>query len=565
MRNIYIKSFFISTLFLLLSISTLHGRDIKILAIGNSFSEDAVEQYLYELAAEGGDNLIIGNAYRGGQGLKSHWEVVSQNKAEFEYRKVVRGIRTNSTSQTLLHCLLDEDWDYITFQQVSSESGLPLSYEPWLSNLVGYVKQNASNSAVQFAMHRTWAYAKDSNHDGFANYDRSQIVMFEAIVAAVNAIVANHDDINIIIPAGTAIQNGRTSFIGDNFCRDGYHLSYRLGRYTAACTWLEVFTGQSAVGKTWKPSAITEVEALVAQKAAHAAVINPNAITLLNNIGFDGDNTIQPNFPINVNFGINSSLAQWNNLTPTNKYILGLNDLQGNPTEMLAFMDDEFNGVNGEGVQNTNTSLNMPNDVSSSCVWGFNRGVFGSNVVQPTGRVLFGHLNKDLVYDFHIFASRKDVTDYRDVQFNLQGEQRKRAFLNASNNGTQVLLIEGIRPSENGDIRLTVSPGVSNNNPNWFYYLNAIQITTSLYNDGSTGVQILSSVPTISSVLTKENLKISTSHRAVVSIIDLTGHTLDTYRFSGESTISLNYPNGLYFVRIDAGKVNKVNKIIINK
>lgn len=45
------------------------GKDIRILAIGNSFSEDAIEQYLYELALEGGDNLIIGNAYRGGQGL----------------------------------------------------------------------------------------------------------------------------------------------------------------------------------------------------------------------------------------------------------------------------------------------------------------------------------------------------------------------------------------------------------------------------------------------------------------------------------------------------------------
>ena len=38
------------------------GKDIRILAIGNSFSEDAIEQYLYELALEGGDNLIIGNA-----------------------------------------------------------------------------------------------------------------------------------------------------------------------------------------------------------------------------------------------------------------------------------------------------------------------------------------------------------------------------------------------------------------------------------------------------------------------------------------------------------------------
>ena len=60
------------TLLLLISV-TLSAKTIRVLAIGNSFSEDAVEQYLYELCAENGDQLIIGNAYRGGQGLESHW------------------------------------------------------------------------------------------------------------------------------------------------------------------------------------------------------------------------------------------------------------------------------------------------------------------------------------------------------------------------------------------------------------------------------------------------------------------------------------------------------------
>lgn len=92
------------------------GKDIRILAIGNSFSEDAIEQYLYELALEGGDNLIIGNAYRGGQGLESHWNVVVNNDAAFEYRKVVDGKKTNNTNRTLEACVKDEPWDYITFQ-----------------------------------------------------------------------------------------------------------------------------------------------------------------------------------------------------------------------------------------------------------------------------------------------------------------------------------------------------------------------------------------------------------------------------------------------------------------
>lgn len=42
---------------------------LRVLAIGNSFSQDAVEQYLYELGREVGVEMIIGNGYRGGQGL----------------------------------------------------------------------------------------------------------------------------------------------------------------------------------------------------------------------------------------------------------------------------------------------------------------------------------------------------------------------------------------------------------------------------------------------------------------------------------------------------------------
>jgi len=39
---------------------------LKVLAIGNSFSEDAVENYLFELAEAVGKKIIIGNLYIGG-------------------------------------------------------------------------------------------------------------------------------------------------------------------------------------------------------------------------------------------------------------------------------------------------------------------------------------------------------------------------------------------------------------------------------------------------------------------------------------------------------------------
>lgn len=45
-----------------------------------------------------------------------------------------------------------------------------------------------------------------------------------------------------------AIQNARTSYMGDTFNRDGYHLEVNYVRYTAACTWYEAIRGKSVAG-----------------------------------------------------------------------------------------------------------------------------------------------------------------------------------------------------------------------------------------------------------------------------------------------------------------------------
>ena len=266
-------------LLLLLPMWTM-AKTIRVLAIGNSFSDDAVEHYLYELALEGGDNLIIGNAYRGGQGYESHWKVVEANKADFEYRKIVNGNWTNVRS-TLLDCVVDEPWDIITFQQVSQDAGDYDTYEPWLSKLINYVREKATNPNVQFGLHRTWAYAENSNHWGFPKYDKNQQRMFQAIVDATNRARKAHPELKLLIPAGTAIQNGRSSYVGDRFCRDGYHLSYILGRYTAALTWLECITDQKAMDRTYAPVGLNEWQKAVARQSAHAAVMKPDKLTTI--------------------------------------------------------------------------------------------------------------------------------------------------------------------------------------------------------------------------------------------------------------------------------------------
>lgn len=274
------RKLFILITFLVLAIGNANAtKVIRILAIGNSFSEDAVEQYLYDLGKDAGYELIIGNAYRGGQGLESHWKEAMSDGNSFEYRKIIQGKKYNRHHQTLKSIITDESWDYITLQQVSQDSGNPDTYEPFLTNLIAYVKSLATNDRMKLGFHMTWAYSGDSTHSGFVYYGRNQKTMYDSIIEASKAALANHPDIRFIVPSGTAIQNMRATPLGDTMNRDGYHLDYNIGRYTAACTWFEVILKKKATRLTYHPDTIDDATADMAQQAAHNARRNPFNVT----------------------------------------------------------------------------------------------------------------------------------------------------------------------------------------------------------------------------------------------------------------------------------------------
>ena len=261
---------------LTLSITTLSAQrpagTIKILAVGNSFYDDGVE-YLDELAQAAGIKLIIGNLYIGGCSLERHWNNVRNELPAYDYRKNVEGHQTNTPKTTLQEALQDEEWDYITVQQVSQNSGLYDTYYPYIDSLLTYLKAHARNPEVEFAIHQVWSYAWNSTHPGFANYDNNQLKMYRDIVETVDK-VARKEKIRIIIPSGTAIQTGRT-LMGDRMNRDGFHLGWGLGRYLAACTWFETFLGP-VNGNSYRPEGVTPQEATIAQRIAHIAVLHPD-------------------------------------------------------------------------------------------------------------------------------------------------------------------------------------------------------------------------------------------------------------------------------------------------
>ncbi|HEY5563009.1 MAG TPA: DUF4886 domain-containing protein [Clostridiaceae bacterium] len=59
---------------------------VKILAIGNSFSQDATH-YLHQIAMAGGIDTKVVNLYIGGCSIERHWQNIEQNAKLYLYER----------------------------------------------------------------------------------------------------------------------------------------------------------------------------------------------------------------------------------------------------------------------------------------------------------------------------------------------------------------------------------------------------------------------------------------------------------------------------------------------
>ncbi len=245
---------------------------IRVLCIGNSFSWDAVEQELVPLCAEKGVEVEIHNLYYGGCSLQQHAQFLLRDKAAYSHRVCTNAEpRLVKDTISLRQALRDGKYDYISLQQASHDSGVRNTYEPWLSLLIDSVR--AYQPDAQLCWMETWAYSQDATHPAYPRYHNDQQEMYDSIQACLKSEIINHKSKMLLIPCGTAIQMARQTKLGDTMCRDGYHLNYTYGRYTAACVWYEILTGKDVRCNTYKNEQMTKAQRKMAQKAAHRAVM----------------------------------------------------------------------------------------------------------------------------------------------------------------------------------------------------------------------------------------------------------------------------------------------------
>lgn len=449
---------------------------IKILAIGNSFSEDAVESHLYDLAKASGKTVIIGNLFIAGASLADHKKNVENRSSVYQYRKIGKdGVKKTLNPLRIDMAIEDEPWDYISFQQASPNSGQLETVQASLPAVFEYVKSKITNPNVKYAYHSTWAYAPNTtNTAAFANYGSNQTTMFNAIVNVsknIEPIIPSH----VIIPSGTAIQNARTSVLGESYnAGDGYHLN-SLGKYIAACTWFEKIFGQSVVGNTYT-GGFSAFEVLVAQNAAHLAVQKPYEVSSM--VSYEAQ-PIPLVDPVLVDFGNATPAPTWNQMTGfTVGSKINLKDTKNVFVGMSLTIKQRFNAINTDGATTSNTPLNMPSTVSSRSFYGNARGPLFNGIVTPTGEIEVAGLLPNLNYTFSFFGSRV-ASDNRETLFTLQGSNTGSASLNPSSNTTQIATVANIKPNAEGKITISVTAGPNNVSANGWFYLNAAKITSN--------------------------------------------------------------------------------------
>ena len=116
--------------------ATPEKKSIKILAIGNSFSVDAME-YVYQIAKQVGyEEIVLGNLYIGGCSLQTHAGNLRSKTRGYTYYYNNKGAWLNKGSANITETLDSEEWDYISLQQVSGNSGMPETYEPYLTQII---------------------------------------------------------------------------------------------------------------------------------------------------------------------------------------------------------------------------------------------------------------------------------------------------------------------------------------------------------------------------------------------------------------------------------------------
>lgn len=237
---------------------------MKVLSIGNSFSEDA-QRYLHAIAEHEGIDLLCANLYIGGCSLETHYDNLLNETRPYEYSENAEFLRKS----TLKDGIAAHKWDVITLQQASPYSHIENSYYPYINELASYIRKSCPGAKIY--IHETWSY--NSKERLTAQKYGTHRDMFSYVERAYRRA---EKEINAdgFIPAGETLE--RLKNRGFNPHRDGSHASLGGGRFAVSLTWLGILCGFDVTKVSYKEfdRFVSEEEYTAAIECAKEAIEN---------------------------------------------------------------------------------------------------------------------------------------------------------------------------------------------------------------------------------------------------------------------------------------------------
>ena len=298
---------------------------IKVLAIGNSFSQDSISK-LKEIAAADGIKITSYNAYLAGRTLKGHYDAWGSDTT---YRVQPEGTHTD-TYKTLQEFAEMEDWDYVMLQGTTHyaeyDAGLwnvnaanTRNYWTTLKNGIEELAPNAKR-----LVNATWAPINELSgrvNDGmFASGTPDSrgayltaLLPNEQIGAEIYSTETRADGGKEYIPVAVAVDylvrhyrfpeyvgeledseydnsSATRAVYRDKTC----HLTDNVGRVLAGLVWYEMITGIPATQNKYQRDTLSQSDMIKLKEAAHYAcrnytTYNPSSIAPIASDNFDAD------------------------------------------------------------------------------------------------------------------------------------------------------------------------------------------------------------------------------------------------------------------------------------
>ncbi len=188
---------------------TAGARELRVLAIGNSFSQSLMKELPAVAAAMPDCKLNFANMMIGGCPLERHWDNVEKAATDPSFKPysisksyafdVEKG-KSLPRKANIPEMLVADRWDIVTIQQASPKSPFYDTYQPYADKLIAKIRELAPQAEIR--IQETWSYSPYSGL--LADWKMNPKTMYESIKAAYDRLATAYSF--KVIPAGDAVQ-----------------------------------------------------------------------------------------------------------------------------------------------------------------------------------------------------------------------------------------------------------------------------------------------------------------------------------------------------------------------